>query len=315
MVTSASSARARGRHRKGDGRALEHWAAVTRFREVGWIRLSDNAPARAPNVFRSGRKSRLSCKTDRGGERAAIRYSRIQSARLNDVDPRAWFAGLPVRIAADPASKRDDPRRWKRNRDDVPAPRLQRLDARLAVLSGAQDGPRTLSAPDGFVAGIPVCPEMILPAEWRPVVLADDGTGGGTPTPTCGRSRARSKGGRAFSILRAATVSSARHAGDAAGARSRPVLECETIAARRRRPAIRWSTGVGTAGATSTRGVEPPDWIVTPPSTMTFSAVGVVAAGRPKDHRVPTRPVEPPSEASVWDWRARKDSNFQPPDS
>ena len=36
--------------------------------------------------------------SDRGGERAAVMYTLIQTARLNDVDPQAWLADVLARI-------------------------------------------------------------------------------------------------------------------------------------------------------------------------------------------------------------------------
>jgi hypothetical protein len=41
-----------------------------------------------------GRKAWLFAGSDRGGERAAVMYTLIQTARLNDVDPRAWLADV-----------------------------------------------------------------------------------------------------------------------------------------------------------------------------------------------------------------------------
>jgi transposase len=40
----------------------------------------------------------MAVRSDRGGERAAIMYTLIQTARLNDVDPQAWLADVLARI-------------------------------------------------------------------------------------------------------------------------------------------------------------------------------------------------------------------------
>jgi hypothetical protein len=45
-----------------------------------------------------GRKSWLFAGSDRGGERAAVMYTLIQTARLNDVDPQVWLADVLARI-------------------------------------------------------------------------------------------------------------------------------------------------------------------------------------------------------------------------
>jgi len=50
---------------------------------------------------------------------------------------------------------------------------LQQLEARLASLAG--DEPMLLSELDGFLTGILVCPELIMPSEWLPIVLGQDG--------------------------------------------------------------------------------------------------------------------------------------------
>jgi hypothetical protein len=45
-----------------------------------------------------GRKSWLFAGSDRGGERAAVMLTLIQTAKLNDVDPQAWLADVLARI-------------------------------------------------------------------------------------------------------------------------------------------------------------------------------------------------------------------------
>jgi len=58
----------------------------------------------------------LFCGSDRGGQRAAVLYTLIQTARLNDVDPQAWLADVLVRIAECPVSRLGDliPWNWRR---------------------------------------------------------------------------------------------------------------------------------------------------------------------------------------------------------
>jgi hypothetical protein len=50
-----------------------------------------------------------------GGERAAIMYGLIVTAKLNDVDPQTWLAEVLARIAEHPASRLDEllPWNWK----------------------------------------------------------------------------------------------------------------------------------------------------------------------------------------------------------
>ena len=71
----------------------------TRFLHDGRICLSNNAAERALRGIALGRKSWLFAGSDRGGERAAVILTLIQTAKLNDVDPQAWLADVLARIA------------------------------------------------------------------------------------------------------------------------------------------------------------------------------------------------------------------------
>lgn len=61
---------------------------------------------------RGGRKAWLFAGSDCGGERAAAIYSLIMTAKLNQVDPRAWLADVLARIADHPASRLDELLPW-----------------------------------------------------------------------------------------------------------------------------------------------------------------------------------------------------------
>ena len=84
---------------------LKRWSAFTRFLEDGRICLSNNAGERALHGVALGRKAWLFCGSDRGGLRAAIMYSLIGTAKLNDVDPQAWLANVLERIAGHPLQR------------------------------------------------------------------------------------------------------------------------------------------------------------------------------------------------------------------
>jgi uncharacterized protein len=56
--------------------------------------------------------------------------------------------------------------------DDI-SPRLKRLDRALMGLGGDAD-PMLLSQLDGLVAGVLVCPDLILPGEWLPLVWGSE---------------------------------------------------------------------------------------------------------------------------------------------
>ena len=94
---------------------LKRWPSFSRFLVDGRICLTNNAAERALRGIAVGRKAWLFAGSDRGGERAAAIYCLIITAKLNDVDPRAWLADVLARIADQPASRLDAllPWNWK----------------------------------------------------------------------------------------------------------------------------------------------------------------------------------------------------------
>jgi transposase len=91
---------------------LRRWSSFTRFLDDGRICLSNNAAERALRGIALGRKSWLFCGSDRGGQRAAILYSLIVSAKMNDIDPQVWLADILARLPAYPAHRIDDLLPW-----------------------------------------------------------------------------------------------------------------------------------------------------------------------------------------------------------
>src|SRR5271167_2240697 len=69
---------------------LTRWPSFTCFLEDGRICLSNNAAERALRGLALGRKSWLFAGSERGAERAALMYTLIGTAKLNEVDPQAW---------------------------------------------------------------------------------------------------------------------------------------------------------------------------------------------------------------------------------
>lgn len=101
---------------------LKRWGSFTRFLTDGRICLTNNAAERALRGVALGRKSWLFAGSDRGGERAASMYSLIVTAKLNDVDPRAWLADVLAKIADHPASRLHEllPWNWKLAQEKPP---------------------------------------------------------------------------------------------------------------------------------------------------------------------------------------------------
>ena len=100
---------------------LKRWDGFARFLDDGRICLTNNAAERALRPLCLGRKSWLFCGSDRGGERAAVMYTLIGTAKLNDVDPQAWLADVLDRIADTPQTRLDEllPWYWKADRQQA----------------------------------------------------------------------------------------------------------------------------------------------------------------------------------------------------
>jgi transposase len=95
--------------------SLERWPALTRFLDDGRICLSNNAAERALRGIAVGRRNWTFAGSDSGGRRAAAIYTLVETAKLNDVDPRAWLADVLARIADHPMSRIAEllPWNWK----------------------------------------------------------------------------------------------------------------------------------------------------------------------------------------------------------
>ncbi len=87
----------------------------TTFLGDGRICLTNNAAERELRSVARGRKAWLFVGSDRGGERAAMMFSLIGTAKLNGIDPLAWLADVLARIADMPQSRLEEllPWNWK----------------------------------------------------------------------------------------------------------------------------------------------------------------------------------------------------------
>jgi transposase len=102
---------------------LKRWDGFIRFLEDGRICLTNNAAERALRGIALGRKSWLFAGSDRGGARAAVMYTLIGTAKLNDIDPQAWLADVLARIADLPQTRVHEllPWNWKAAREQAQA--------------------------------------------------------------------------------------------------------------------------------------------------------------------------------------------------
>ena len=93
----------------------KRWGGFARYLDDGHICLTNNAAERALRGICLGRQCWLFAGSDRGGERAAVMYTLIGTAKLNDVDPQAWLADVLARIADMPHTHLHEllPWHWK----------------------------------------------------------------------------------------------------------------------------------------------------------------------------------------------------------
>jgi hypothetical protein len=91
---------------------LRRWDRFARFVDDGRVCLTNDAAERALRGFALGRKSWLFAGSERGAERAAVMVTLIMTAKLNDIDPQAWLAGVLARIAGHPALRLDELLPW-----------------------------------------------------------------------------------------------------------------------------------------------------------------------------------------------------------
>jgi hypothetical protein len=91
---------------------LTRWSSFSRFLSDGRICLSNNAAERAVRSLALGRRNWLFAGSDRGGQRAAMMYSLITTAKMNGIDPQAWLADILARIADHPAHRLGELMPW-----------------------------------------------------------------------------------------------------------------------------------------------------------------------------------------------------------
>jgi transposase len=94
--------------------ARSRWAALIAYVGDGRLEISNNAAENAVRPVTLGRKNWLFAGSDAGGERAAIMYTLIRTAKLNGLEPEAWLRGVLARIGDHPISRLDDLLPWAR---------------------------------------------------------------------------------------------------------------------------------------------------------------------------------------------------------
>ena len=99
--------------------ALTRWGALSRYCDDGRIEIDNNAAERALRCVALGRKNYLFAGSDAGGERAAMIYSLIGSAKLNGCNPETYLREAFSRIAEHPITRIAELVPWNLQGDPV----------------------------------------------------------------------------------------------------------------------------------------------------------------------------------------------------
>jgi hypothetical protein len=92
--------------------ALARWSALMRYCDDGRIEIDNSAAERALRAVAVGRRNYLFAGSDSGGERAAVFYGLIATAKLNGLDPEAYLRQVLSRIADHPINRIEELLPW-----------------------------------------------------------------------------------------------------------------------------------------------------------------------------------------------------------
>ena len=97
------------------GYALNHWEALKRPLEAGFLELDNGACERAFKPVALGRKNWLFAGSDKGAQTAAILMSLCTTCKSLGIDPQAYLRDVLGRISTHPAKRIDEllPDRWQ----------------------------------------------------------------------------------------------------------------------------------------------------------------------------------------------------------
>ena len=85
--------------------SINRWRALTRYLDDGWLNIDNNPVENALRGIALGRKNWLFAGSEAGGRRAALFYTLIETAKLNDVNPHAYLVDVLTQL---PTAKAKD---------------------------------------------------------------------------------------------------------------------------------------------------------------------------------------------------------------
>ena len=92
--------------------ALTRWDALSRYISDGSVEIDNNPIEREIRPIALGRKNYLFAGSDAGGDRAAMMYSLVNTAKLNGIEPEAYLTHVLSVIADHPVNRVDELLPW-----------------------------------------------------------------------------------------------------------------------------------------------------------------------------------------------------------
>jgi hypothetical protein len=113
LAPEAAAAAAASEPREVPVRRPPPWQALTGYCDDGTHEIDNNAAERALRGPVLSRQNFLFAGADSGGERPAVLYTLLATARLNGVDPEAYLRHVLERIAAYPSNRLSELLPWR----------------------------------------------------------------------------------------------------------------------------------------------------------------------------------------------------------
>ena len=93
--------------------ALTRMKKLRPYLDQGFLEADNNCAERSMKSVALGRKNYLFVGSEGGGKAAAIAYTMVETAKLNGIDPQAWFTDVLGRIADHKINRIDELLPWR----------------------------------------------------------------------------------------------------------------------------------------------------------------------------------------------------------